>query len=212
MLFILVYPRKKSDKKLMVTEDFGTGREAVSMFPVSSFEFKGSSSPDSLPIQTSTADLSWPILIPTEHPRDEDCRRRVTRPTSSSKLSCCAGEAPFDFAPSLSAVSDLGFVRRGVTTQPLQDSPSQRIDLKPIQLQRQRTSVSALHERLVHILKHGVGKATGRVVQAHEGPNLARAEGESTGVDGGKFLAYRRELDLIVAPGQRLVGSGCAEA
>jgi len=27
----------------MVTEDFGTGREAVSKFPVSSFEFKGSS-------------------------------------------------------------------------------------------------------------------------------------------------------------------------
>jgi hypothetical protein len=172
----------------MVTEDFGTGREAVSKFPVSSFEFKGSSSADSLPIQIVTADLSWPILIPTEHPRDEDWRRG-TRPTSSSKLSCCAGEAHFDFAPSFSAVCDLGFVTPGVTTQQLQDSPSQRFDLKPIQLQRQRTSVSAPHERLVHILKHGVGKATGRVVQAHECPNLARAEGESTGVDGGKFLA-----------------------
>ena len=189
MLFFLVYPRKKSDKKLMVTEDFDIGREAVSKFPMSSFEFKRSRSADSSPIHAVTADLSWPIFIPTEHPRDEDWRRRVTRPTSSSKLSCCAGEVPFDFAPSLSVVSDLGFVTPGVTTQQLQDSPRQRIDLKPIQLQRQRTSVSAPHERLVHILKHGVGKATGRVVQAHECPNLARAEGESTGVDGGKFLA-----------------------
>lgn len=99
------------------------------------------------------------------------------------------GKAPFDFARSLSAISDLGFVTAGVTPQHLQDSPSQKIDLKPIQLQRQRTSVSAPHEQLVYILKHGVGKATGRVVQAHECPNLARAEGESTGVDGGKFLA-----------------------
>lgn len=112
---------RKSDKKLMVTEDFDTGREAVSKFPVSSFEVKRSRSPDSSPIHALTSDLSWPILIPTEHPRDGDWSRRVTRPTSASKLSCCAGEAPFDFAPSLSAVSDLVFVTPGVTTQQLQD-------------------------------------------------------------------------------------------
>ena len=64
----------------------------------------------------------------------------------------------------------------------------------------------------VYILKHGVGEAAGRVVQAYECPNLAGAEGERAGVDDGELLAYRGEFDFVVGCGQRLIGRGHAKA